>query len=433
MTEPFTSYYMSSEEFNEISFALEQYHTLFYKLWTLGKPVFVDNITTAQVGFDSVGKCILFEINPEFWESLSFTQRLFVICHEAKHVINNHGMRSIDIKDKQDRRIANIAMDICVNHDLIERFGFIRKEIDPQDDYVWADIVAEHLELDHLADDQCYEYYYALLKAQPQNLLDGLLSSMSTLDGHGQLPQFTEKDIKSIYDKIIEEGLSEEEAKKLASMFIGNDGDPIHGYGQGALGTMFNVPTEKVKRKRKWETIIKKWAVNSLKTTEKETSQWVLTNRRFVLLEKSLSLPTDMSVDIVDNTKNKIKVWFFLDTSGSCIGYKNRFFTAAKTLPLDRFDINLFCFDTKVYPTTLASGKVYGGGGTSLAIIEKYIIANTVSKGEKYPDAVFLITDADGTPVKPLHPAKWYWFLTNMYSIDNIPPLSKIFNLKEFE
>ena len=433
MTKEYSSYTMSSEEFNKISFALEQYHTLFYKLWSLGKPVFIDNISTAQVGFDSVGKCILFEINPEFWQSLTFTQKLFVICHEAKHVINNHGLRSIDIKDPHDRKLANTAMDICVNHDLVERFGFIRIEIYPDDDYVWVDKVAEALQLPHLADDQCYEYYYNLLKAQPKNIQDAVLSSMGTVDDHGQLPQFTEKDIRSIYDQIIEEGLSEEDAKKIASALAGNDADQMKGYGSGSLGTIFNVSTEKVKSKKKWESIIKKWAVTAFKIKEKESSQWILTNRRFALLDKSLSLPTDMSIDVLHNNKTKLKVWFFLDTSGSCIGYKNRFFKAAKTLPTERFDIKLLCFDTKVYPTTLASGKVYGGGGTSLAVMERYITANTVNKGEKYPDAVFVITDADGTPVKPLRPERWYWFLTTMRAKANVPAQSKIFDLKEFE
>ena len=42
------------------------------------------------------------------------------------HVILNHGHRS---KDSKNKNAANVAMDIVVNHLLVDRFGFIREKI----------------------------------------------------------------------------------------------------------------------------------------------------------------------------------------------------------------------------------------------------------------------------------------------------------------
>jgi hypothetical protein len=103
-------------------------------------------------------------------------------------------------------------------------------------------------------------------------------------------------------------------------------------------------------------------------------------------------LPSDMEIEDDNDEKTRIKVYFYLDTSGSCWGLKDRFFAAALSLPDDRFDIRLFCFDTTVQETTLESRKIYGGGGTSFSILEAHIQKEIKEKGE-YPEAVFVITD----------------------------------------
>src|SRR5579863_2349365 len=51
---------ITSDEWLEISRALEVHHTLFYKLWKLGKPIFTDEIDTACVEFDDIGDVVAF-------------------------------------------------------------------------------------------------------------------------------------------------------------------------------------------------------------------------------------------------------------------------------------------------------------------------------------------------------------------------------------
>lgn len=134
---------------------------------------------------------------------------------------------------------------------------------------------------------------------------------------------------------------------------------------------------------------------------------------------------------IEDKIKNKIKVAFFLDTSGSCIGLAERFFQAAHSLPHDKFEVDLYCFDTQVYKTTLESQKVYGGGGTSFTIIEDECQRIKSEKGA-YPEAVFIITDGYGDNVVPEIPEKWYLFMTSNYT-DCFPDTCKVYDLSDFE
>ena len=114
------------------------------------------------------------------------------------------------------------------------------------------------------------------------------------------------------------------------------------------------------------------------------------------LLPRKMFLPSEMEIDERDFEKTQIDVWFFLDTSGSCWNLKDRFFTAAASLPPERFNIRLFCFDTVVKETTLESKKVYGGGGTCFKILEEEI-QKEIRQGAEYPTGVFVITDGYGT------------------------------------
>ena len=123
---------ISSEEWLEISLALEPHHAVFYKVWQMGKPVFNEKIETAAVQFDENGDFIWFHFNPTFWKRMQFKDKLFVICHEALHIVLNHGIRTKDAG--MNHRATNVALDIVVNHSLVTNFGFTRTNIEGQED-----------------------------------------------------------------------------------------------------------------------------------------------------------------------------------------------------------------------------------------------------------------------------------------------------------
>ena len=162
-----------------------------------------------------------------------------------------------------------------------------------------------------------------------------------------------------------------------------------------------------------------------LSEEDRETDQWTRRARRFSTLSGDLILPTEN--EILDREKSRIELFLFLDTSNSCRTLKKEFFQAAKTVPTKKIALRLFCFDTEVKETTLRSGKLFGGGGTSFSCIESWIQENTV----KYPAAVAVFTDGDGDTVSPSKPERWHWFLSKNGTHNYIPKRSKIFNLSD--
>jgi hypothetical protein len=421
---------VSADEWFAISNALEVHHAVFYKIWQMGRPNFTDEIDTAAVQFDETGKFVWFHFNPQFWDRIDFYKKLFVICHEALHIILNHGIRTIGAS-KLNRAATNAALDIVVNHTLVNHFDFERDKIFEQEDYCWVDTV--FAKKDPLPpDNESFEYYY--------NLFDkvygyGFCESVDTVDDHSGLEN-------SNWGKVIDElnkDMSDEEKNTLKGVVEKHhqkskkdEGDPEKtqqaGEGTGGQWVFTNA---RVKRKKKWETVIKKWSLK-FRPSDKEKEQWTRMHRRHSMLPKTLFLPSDMEVE-EDKETDRIRVHFFLDTSGSCWHLKDRFFEAALSLPPERFDVRLFCFDTKVEETTLESRKVYGGGGTSFSILEQYIQDDMAKNKTPYPEAVFVITDGYGNTIKPQIPQKWYWFITAGGTQNYIDKNCSFFDLAQFE
>jgi hypothetical protein len=423
---------ISNEEWFEISRELEIHHAVFYKIWQMGKPVFNEDIPTAAVQFDENGEFIWFHFNPHFWKRMDLFNKLFVICHEALHIVLNHGMRTRDVG--VNRKATNVALDVVVNHSLVRNFGFDRNRIEGWQDYCWVDTVFKDKK-PAPPEDEMYEYYYNLFDkvywfGGPGDGEDG---EPGLVDDHDMMGEGS-----GDWGKVIDglnEGLSDEEKETLKQIvnkhFQKSAKNQKAGSGTGGQWVFANIA--KVKKKKKWETVIKKWSWKYLRDKEKDVEQWARIQRRMVMLPKDMFLPSDMEVDDEDKEKTKIKIYFFLDTSSSCWGLKNLFFTAASSLPEKRFDVRLFCFDTQVQETTLASKKIYGGGGTSFHILEDWIQKEINQGIAGYPEAVFVITDGYGDNIKPQKPDRWYWFITEGGTKSYIDQDCNFFNLGDFE
>lgn len=432
-----------ADEFFDLTRRLESHHLIFSRLWMLGRPVLTDDVDVAAVTFDSDGEQLQFLLNPEAWYAMTPEQQTFVIAHECMHCILHHGVRAVNLS-REDDDDANIAMDIVVNHFLVRSLGFDRSVVDPENEACWVDTVFDPRQ--RIPSDETFEYYYQLLTRgkqggkgskgedgsedgpdRPSGKQGQKGSGPSTLDDHrflsrlndmsldGQLSQTAERD-----DVADIKGFIEKQELDIAI--------DIHSRGltPGNVCCIANVA--RVKRIRKWETVIKKWAKRAVRDNEIE--QWTRTDRRLVTLSPDFFIPT--WVEDETYKRDRITVWFFQDTSGSCAGLANRFFRAAKTLPPDRFDVRMFCFDTRVYETSLKSGQLYGFGGTSFICIEQYIQQEIQRTGAKYPRAVWVVTDGLGDAVHPEMPERWHWFLSMDFR-DYIPAASDVHMLADFE
>jgi predicted metal-dependent peptidase len=439
---------IDKEEYYEMAKKLECHHSLFYKFWEMGVPVFSNEHATAWVKFNKEGEFLNYYFNPDFWERITPYERLFVICHESLHILLKHGLRT---KDAEDPEATNMALDVVVNHMLVSAFGFERSLLTSaiedggkpmKDASCWVDTVFEG-KVSDVYKGKAFEYYYNLIdkfpeckapknggKGNPKG--DGV---PQPIDCHDYL-----SGLEDCIDEMVEDAMgnfSDKEKRDLANKIEEEFDGLKDAFGElaGSMpgGLDHHVGAAPPKRKKKWETVIKNWTAKVIKMIDKQEEQWARLNRRFACLDSDFMLPTEMEIETRGKEKDKIEVWFFQDTSGSCWHLKDRLFKAAESLPPEKFNVRFYCFDGKVFEADIKERKLYGGGGTKFSIIEEYI-QNTIKKENvDYPLAVWVLTDGWGNEVSPKVPKNWYWFLTEYSSKNYIPKESKTFNLSDYE
>jgi hypothetical protein len=466
---------VSMDQYFEIARGLQNHHELFHKFWNMGRPTLTRAIPTAAVAFDPTGTMLDFQFNPDFWAELTPYQRTFVICHEGLHVLLDHGKRAHDPLSSGNPMLAhaaNVALDTVVNHMLVEQFGFDRQLADPDNTAVWVDKLTKPGE-PLLPSDLNYEFYYDYIltqlkkeaeeqsqqggnpqtgkgdgsgKGDPQPGEGSGIPTETNLDDHSNLPNMEEEPAfaREVQDAV--NGMNRDQQEKLKNA-VASDAEPNKPGAKGdelkqnsvakqagtvAGGKVVLLPPLKPKRKPKWETVIKRWATHGIEDFSTAES-WFGMNRRTDMLTTGTDIILPVETEREAPEKTAIDVYFFLDTSYSCVSFGERFWKAAASLPPKRFRMKLFCFDTKTYPVNLKDRQLKGFGGTAFQPIEDQIqrdLKNDVIK--KYPGAVFLITDGHGSRVTPQHPERWYWFLTEQHK-QYIPTESKTHDLKDFE
>lgn len=445
---------LSYEEAREISINVIKYHGVFYKFWDLVKPSYTNSkkYPTACVVFNKDNECVDFIINKKFWNKLSQEQKNFIVCHECLHVMLEHGKRASSITAKLNPEMVNACLDIPINEMLVKYFNFNRKEIDPKNRYCWTDTVFTK---EKLPNDQSYEFYFNKFK-DDADASKISVSGMGAGEGSGEqletndhegLSSFNEKEAESKIEELIN-SLSEEEKESLKDIAeraernsqknnSKSDQDNTSKTAGSNSGSLIKTLGKcKPKCKKKWETVIKKWS-QKFSRSEKDELHWLVKARRHSLINTDFFIASDIEQEIKKNNSDKIDVWMFLDTSGSCEGLAPRFWKAAKSLPKDKFNVYYHCFDTKVFKLNekdVENGKLYGFGGTSFIALESFIQKSIKKDGKKYSNigAVFVITDGYGDYIKPEDPKKWYWFLSEN-NTSCIPKKSYSFSLKDYE
>jgi len=425
---------MEYAEFRELSRELMQHHSIFQKFWKMGNIEFSEKVKTAAVEFDKLGECINFYINEKFWKTISLEKKKFVIAHECLHVLFYHGIRASLLKESDTKQIANVAMDVVVNYTLIDSFGFNKEEIDPGNEYCWVETVFKD---QNIPTGKSFEYYFNLLQQKQQqsggdgkNKVDQCGSKQpgqpgnKLVDEHDLLESFNNKK----FEDQIQDALDNYDTQNISEMVQEQCEDIKQQIKQAGLNPGGLIKIAKFNKiiKKKWETIIKQWSKKY--NFDKETEQWIHKNRRMSSMPSDLMLPSDYETE--SEEKNRIDVWFFLDTSGSCAHLGDRFFSAAASLDPKHFDVKLFCFDTHIYETSLKTKKLSGFGGTTFSCINNYI--NKECNNRKHPSAIFVISDGYANSFNPAFPKKWYFFLTESY-LSCIPKEANIFYLRDYE
>lgn len=428
---------LTNEEFLLITRDLELHHAVFSKIWNLGKPRFTDKIPTSAVTFDKKGNHLDFQFNPDFWNKLKPYERNFIICHECLHIMLSHGIRLKEL----NKDLGNIAADVVINEMLLQGFEFDRSKLEwVGPNGCWMDSVFKDSKLP-VEHDRSMEYYYNILKKEFAEQIKEALKSgggFQFVDDHEGMKGMDTTDLEDVLGDILNE-MNNGEKDTLNKAFKEGSPDEIQESSKQAGSLPGNleviIKIGYVKKKKKWETVIKRWANTFLKQNDKDHEQWARVNRRFVGIASSMSnmfLPSEMEIEEREEEKRRIKVWFFQDTSGSCAHLAERFFKAAKSLNPKRFEVEMYCFDTNCYKTSLESGKLYGFGGTSFRILEEEVWKHCKGDLRNYPKAIFVITDGYGDTITPRKPKNWYWFLDPYYT-SYIHKDCNMFKLTDFE
>lgn len=449
-------------EYFDVLRELRKHHSLFAQFWTVGDLIEVihPKMPTAGICFDKkTGKGVQFVINPNFWALLSDNSKAFVIGHECLHVYFDHGRRSMGL----DRDLANLAQDVVINHYLVDVFGFKREELTFGESYCWRDTMFP--DRDDIEPDRCFEYYYQKLQEQggapkgkgkgkpgegqpgegePGEGQPGEGEINQTVDVHDFMEEMDEEMMEALQDAIddLMDRITPEEVEDFEEMVEdGNqeEADKLQEQQQKHAGTMSGGMKKRIRlgrviKKPKWETVVEN-EIGRLVGMQRDVDieLWTRPNRRIQAMAGELMLPAVVNETVP--VRDRIDVWFFQDTSGSCVSYAKRFFKAAATIPEDRFRVRMFCFDTQVYETSLKSGELFGFGGTAFQPMEAAIQSIMNKEGCKYPQAVFVITDGEAWDgmMSVEHPKHWRWFLTAGGSRNCIPAESSVYKLSDYE
>lgn len=429
-------------EFNQ-EYYLEQlteYHRLFYAIFELGQPIYTEQISTAAVGLNMGTGKINFMINPKFFFSLGNKEQLFIICHEAMHVLLSHIDRSL--RYDLDPYLSNIAQDIVINETLVSEFGFLRNNLDFGVTLCFIDTIftEEQIKNHNIVPGKSFEFYYNLLMQYKEEIskdavlldyhLDGNSSDgdMVLKDSDGNIiVEIPQEIADSIADKI-GHNLSPEDLEDLLDALK----DSYQPAGNGKGGSDLRVKLEE-KKKRPWERLIKNKIASLQKTVIKNQETFKFRPRRIVNLPEELYLPETKEDEIKEN--DRFNIVFFIDSSGSCSNYQSKFFNLVRTIPEKKFNVKVYSFDTSTYLLDMKDLKTKGGGGTMFSILEERIQelkTNDKDYKKKYPDLVFVLSDGDGNDVYPEKPDRWYFLLTKN-STKNVPSKANIILIKDFE
>lgn len=428
-----------NEQFNQSYYLdkLADYHRMFYAVFELGFPIHTRTVETAAVGYNSAESKINFLINPDFFYNLGENEQLFIVCHEASHVIFNHIERTF--KYGLDPYISNIAQDIVINEMLVHEFGFLRSSLSFSKELCFIDTVFQnkHIKSDGIVYGKSFEFYYEkLLKYKAELKIEAQL-----LDIHIGLNEDGKEEIVvsdhngEIVGKIpheISQHISDKIGYQMSADELKEIIEKMSHCGNEHFGREMSVKMEK-EREKPWQLLIKNKIATLQKIKEQHNETFRIKPRRIINLPKDLYLPENIEEETFSN--DKFNAFFFIDASGSCVGHVKKFFNLIRTVPQKHFHIHTFSFDANTYPLDIKYGKVRGGGGTSFSAIEhrvqSEITTNKLLK-KKYPDLVFVLSDGGGNEVNPEKPEQWYFMLTQN-SLGSLPLNSNYAFIHEFK
>jgi len=407
---------MKIDERLDISKKIQKYDFFFRLFWDATSINWDSSQTTACINFDKNGKELALSINPDFWKPLNEESKCFVICHELLHVMYEHGKRMLSLKP-EELSLYNIAADVVINHTLVDYFDFSRDDLVEfiKDKCCWLDTVFPDTQ--EIICSNSTEYYYNLLKSNTPEQLPFSLGEIGLGDGEDDLDALDDF-LESIDpDKTIIKELAKKIVKKRS-----------RSTDKGNTDVEFNSLT---KKKIPWESVIKNWTRKAYNEHFSKQARW---DRPLPYIENAVipSEPLHINTECNYSSTNLL---FFLDLSGSCSDYFERFAQCAYSIDRKIFNTKFYAFDTKCVDMTFhnrkSALKAMSGGTEFQCIVDK---VSELSKTNSFHNPeIFILTDGYAPVVEYDRPSHWHWFISGEdYPYITKVPKSHYYDLTKF-
>lgn len=418
----------TNEIVKDIYASLKQKSSILFEVTQdLVLPSFSNSIPTACVSFvwDNEDINASFEFNPDFWVKLNVNEKFFVFVHEVLHVLFFHGSRGKSFmesipEDQRDRKLLNVAMDICINELIVREYMDVPLSSLPELKDNMCNIVNCFPDThDTILKGKSFDYYYMeLLKNHPGN--------MDSFDMHGFMDEdLAEEDLEKI-QKAIQESLSGKEKEDLENDQIPKEDSKSYSEGGTASGSNdFKLETPKQKLEHHLDLFIAS-KFGGREPMPKYKNVWHKTNRRMhgVSHSKDMHLPHKEELPV---KKGKHKIVVYADVSGSVASYSRMFMNLIGGLSESKFEIDIYAFGSYVVPAIRKDGRITyrgAGGGTNIRDVLDHYKRNYTKKDR--PDATLVLTDGYYSNIrnhKEDYFSDWVFFLINKN--ENRPAASK--------
>lgn len=385
------------------------------------RPMVSREYETAYVSFNEDGKNVGFVFNKYFGEKLNPYELAFVFFHEEMHVLLNHGkrgslfMKTLE-KEKQNHRILNIAMDICINEILIREY--FREYVDVMSILEeMCTIKTIFKEKSHLVEEgKNFIYYYnKILELLSEEDFGGM-----TMFGDIQdMPEWAKEIAEQIANS---SGMSEERPD-------GYKDSKSKSHGSGSA-TKEKIVTQYMKMgvQEAIDLFIKprNMSMIDMKAPSKHKFLWNKSDRRMTSMtksSKSISIPAHQAY----HHKKKMLVVVYCDVSGSVSSYTKDFLSMIDLIDQERSEIHTYVWADTVSKATKISSDKYSwencGGGTAINSVINHF--ETTYKDDKV-DAVVVLTDGEYDNITQrklkyrIDHTKWRFFMTDSRKITNV-------------
>lgn len=439
----------TNEVTSSISSYIMNFNSLFYNFVNkMVQPCFSDEIETACVQFhkDDYNLCIKFLINQNFWNSLNYNEKCFLFTHESLHVIFNHGYNGnkfIESLNKENRsyQLLNVAMDICINHIIMDSFmksiplismPFIKEGC-------FIETIFKKEDINSIERGRSFEYYYMKYLELYGKDIDKLTldeHDFNIENGNEVLGEITPKEIRDEINKLLNNESCDSDNKNSFEEILNNITQKNENKENDYFIDKGNKREINIKIDKKYDLssllklCLSKKSVNV--KNKKSKYIWHGTNRRIdsILKNSNLIVPT---VGKHKNEHDKSRVCVFLDFSDSCENYSNKFFNLINNLPKNKYEIKLFFFASEVQEFVLNKSNLKNvlfdiGYGTNIRSVINKI--DEMRKIGKLFDYTFILTDGQYEDISHMEYKNCIFFLTEDSFKGNIFKGSKYFLLK---